>query len=214
MKAVSIPSLIAAMILCSSTLVFAQTANGTVGAAAGAAVQDGTVDLSLDTNADGTVDADETAAGVTAGGSVDLSLDTNGDGTVDDEEAATGEEPDMSLDTDGDGTVSAEEAAAGAANMTTTECSSVDFGTMVSADGIAAIQAATTAQIVRLADCDDEQSAMIDNEIELAVFGNQSIAAMLSAEGMGGGELRGVTVGSEGSVTVFVEDDEEGTASQ
>lgn len=208
MKSVSLLSLTAAMILCVANPAFAQTVTGTVGAATGTTVDGGSVDTSLDTNADGTVDADETSAGVKAGASVDLTLDTNGDGTVDDEEAATGQDP--ALDTNGDGTISAEEAAAGQSDDDDdTECSTVDFGTMAGADGIATIEAATTAQIVELSDCSDNPGeTAIDSAVEAAVFGNQAIAAMLSAEGVGGGELLGVSVAGD-SVTVYVENNED-----
>lgn len=227
MNSLSILGLAAALTLSASPLALAQssvtgnvgvgtTVEGAVGgtdtsvgagAGAGVTVDNNGVDLSLDTNADGTVDADEqnasTSTGGTAGGNA-----TGGGNDPTDVGVGTGAGgqtgTDVSLDTDGDGTVSDEERANGEDMTSSLECSGVDLGTTVDAAGLETIASVTSAQIVRLTDCDDE-TTMLRGDIESAVFANKDIAAMLAAEGVGGGQLRGVTVTND-TVTVYVDD--------
>ncbi|WP_193336845.1 EF-hand domain-containing protein [Devosia beringensis] len=203
MNTFSLLSLTAALMLSATPLALAQTsAAGTVDAGttvesttggsvtgsgsvnAGATVDANGVDLSLDTNADGTVDADETAAGANAQTEVEV-------------------ETDLSLDTDGDGVVSAEEARAGQAAMGDMDCSSIDLGATVSAEGLATIQSATTAQIQSVSDC-NEDGAGIGGDVATAVFGNAAIAAMLTADGIAEGDVIGVNV-SDAAVILYVD---------
>jgi len=212
MKTTSLLALTAALLMSATPLAFAQS--GTVGT---------TVDLSLDANADGTVDATEQAAGDAAANaevdaSIDLSLDTDGDGAVSEAEAAAGAEAeagvDLSLDTDGDGAVSEAEAAAGAAAETeATECSTIDFAALLSNEpaDAAAVAGATSAQVLRLSNCEDGTGNTPSADVLAALTANAAITTVLDQETVGTGEILAVTV-DETAVTIYVRDDDEGEA--
>lgn len=205
MKTNSLIALTAALFLSAAPLAIAQTAG--TGAA---------VDITLDANGDGTVDASEqgASAGATAGvavdadAAVDLSLDTNGDGTVDEAEASAG--ANASLDTDGDGIVSEAEAAAGADNSLTEVCSSVDLGAMAMTmpEQAAAVAAATSAQVLRLTDCASDASGSLSADVLAAVTANEAIARVLEQETVGAGEILGLSV-EDTAVTIYVRDDDD-----
>jgi hypothetical protein len=207
MKTKSLIALTAALMLCTTSTTFAQTSAGNVGA--GASVDGGAtagdtsvdagvdteVDVTLDTNSDGTVDEDETAGGGDSGGNTGgatggTDLDIDGDGIISEEEQAAGD----AINNDEDNSPSGIQ-----------DCASVDMSGMgtMAADTVASISAATTVNIVRLSDCDDDGGADLDSEVQSALFGNEAIAAQLAQQGVGGGEILGVS-GSGGSITVYV----------
>lgn len=203
MKTASLMSLTAALFLSATPIVFAQTT-----ATAG-------VDLSLDANADGTVDAQEAAAGVSAEVDaevdVDLTLDTNGDGTVDEGEAAAGANEGANLDTDGDGIVSEAEAAAGANSSNSEVCSSVDLDAMSSATA-SDVAAATNAQVLSLTDCEDGVVGSLSPDVLAALTANTVIAGVLEQETVAAGEILGLSVEAQTVIVYVRAEDEAGTS--
>ena len=202
------------MFLCTAGVSFSQdtsvgvgvngSASGsTDGASAGADVGvDAGVSVGTDdddtTGDDDSEDDDDagTGGGTTGGATGGTGLDSNGDGTIsEDEQAAAGNDDD---DDDEDSPAGIE------------DCAVVDFsGTgMMDISDIAAISAATSVTVVRLTDCEGE--ADLDSDLESAVFGNPTIAAQLAQEGVGGGEVIGIS-DSEGAITVYVAQDDSET---
>jgi hypothetical protein len=194
--------------------------------------------MSLDANADGTVDAAEQAAGVNAGGGVDLSLDANGDGTVDETEAAAGGNAggsvDASLDTNGDGTVDETEAAAGGNAGGSVDASlDTDGNGVVSEEEAAAgaaasgsalcssvdltvstntqaadVSAATNAHVLRLSDCEDGVAGSFSPDVLAALTSNEAIDRVLQQETVSAGEIIGLSV-EEQTVLIYVRDDDD-----
>ena len=112
----------------------------------------------------------------------------------------------MTLDTDGDGQVSEAEAAAGSAGTATEVCSSVDLSSMAADTTLAeAVAAATSAQVLRLTDC--ETGATPPADVLAALTANTAITRVLEQETVGAGEILAVSVNAQ-SVTIYVRDDE------
>jgi hypothetical protein len=79
----------------------------------------------------------------------------------------------------------------------------------MAAGDVSALASASSVTVVRLTDCEGDSGADLDSDIEAALFGNTAIAAQLAQEGVGGGEILGVSA-SDGAVTVyFAQDDSE-----
>lgn len=193
MKTRSLTSLAVALLLCTSSIALGQTAVGTTVNDAGAAVS---AQTDVDAAAGATVGG--TTAGVTAGASAsaDMSLDTNGDGTVDEAETA-----------------------AGAANADSTTqsatdiCSNVDLTAMDEAAQADAIAAATSAQVLRLTDCEDGSGGSLSAEALAALTGNAAISRVLEQETVGAGEILAVSVDAT-SATIYVRDENEDDTSE
>jgi hypothetical protein len=216
MKTTSLLALSTALLLCTANVSIAQDVSAGAGAGASGSVSGSMDGVSTDVN---------------AGAEVDASVDTDGDGTADDDETAGDDDADAGgngttggstsgdtdLDTDGDGVISDEEQAAAESDddddqdspSGTEDCAAVDLsGTgMMGTDDVAAIASATSVTVVRLTDCEDDSSADLNSEVESALFGNSAISAQLAQQGIGGGEILGLS-GSDGAITVYVAQDD------
>ena len=188
MKTRSLTSLAVALLLCTSSIALGQTAVGTTVNDAGAAVS---AQTDVDAAAGATVGG--TTAGVTAGASAsaDMSLDTNGDGTVDEAETAAGA---ASADT--------------ATQSATDICSNVDLTAMDEAAQADAIAAATSAQVLRLTDCEDGSGRSLSADALAALTGNAAITRVLEQETVGAGEILAVSVDAT-SATIYVRDEDD-----
>ncbi len=206
MKSVSLLALSAAMLFCTAGISLAQVGsagagmgvNGSAsgssdGASAGVdAGADAGVSIGIDDDTNNDDSDDDAGTGGTAGGGTSggttggIDLDSNGDGVVSEEEqAAAGEDGDNASPSGLD------------------DCAAVDLSGagMMGGSDITAIGAATSITVVGLTGC--EGGAKLNSEIESALFGNEEIAAQLAREGVGGGEVLGVSA-SEGAITVYV----------
>ena len=235
MKSASILTIATALMLSASTAAYAQTATtatdtATDAAAGAAAAASGTAGATAGST---TGTSTSTDSGSTSGsGSTSLTLDANADGSIDADEIAaantslsTQTGTTVNIDADGDGTLSEEEIAAAnemagmnAMNEDSVTCGDSGIEATISGMGeldMAMIASASNVRVVLVSDCDtaDVTSALASEgatSLRTELGNNSAAVSAIQSRGATVADVLGAT-SSGGTLTVYVADESTGS---